>query len=105
MGSLLIAAIASAVGLFLGFVFGISWALALGFVAGVILAGIFGAYLLVVLVGSIQTAGKTSWSLLPVLPLVFATYHFAYGLGFLEGIVDFVLLRRTPQQARQQITR
>jgi len=31
---------------------------------------------------------------LPVIPVVFACYHFGYGYGFLRGVVDFVLLRR-----------
>jgi len=36
---------------------------------------------------SVITAKKTSWSYLPVLPLVFGAFHFGYGLGFLHGLV------------------
>ncbi len=43
---------------------------------------------------SLITASKNSWSLLPVLPLVFGCYHFGYGLGFLAGVWDFVILRK-----------
>ena len=31
---------------------------------------------------------------LPVIPIVFASYHVGYGYGFLRGVVDFLLLRR-----------
>ena len=43
---------------------------------------------------SIHVARKKGWDLLPLLPAVFATYHVAYGLGFLFGVVDFLILRR-----------
>lgn len=39
-----------------------------------------------------RSAGKLKF--LPLLPIVFATYHFGYGYGFLRGLLDFVLLRR-----------
>ena len=32
---------------------------------------------------------------LPVMPIVFAAYHFGYGYGFLAGLVDFVILGRS----------
>ena len=47
-----------------------------------------------VLGAALVTAAKTEWKLLPVLPPVFACYHFGYGLGFLRGILDFALLRK-----------
>ncbi len=34
---------------------------------------------------SARAAQRCGWALLPVLPLAFAVYHFAYGLGFLWG--------------------
>ena len=37
---------------------------------------------------------RDRWRFLPVLPVVFAAYHFGYGYGFLRGIIDFVLRRR-----------
>lgn len=39
-------------------------------------------------------AARQQWSLLPLLPLVFACYHFSYGYGFLRGVWDFVILQR-----------
>ncbi|MCE5262696.1 MAG: glycosyltransferase family 2 protein [Deltaproteobacteria bacterium] len=43
--------------------------------------------------------------LLPVLPAVFAAFHFGYGWGFLRGFVDFVLLRRQGRRQFSQVTR
>ena len=37
--------------------------------------------------------------------LAFATLHFAYGLGYLEGILHFNILRRSPIVRHTQITR
>ncbi|MHB1422900.1 MAG: glycosyltransferase [Gemmataceae bacterium] len=34
---------------------------------------------------------KAGWDLLPVLPLVFACYHFGYGYGFLRGLWDVLI--------------
>ena len=51
-------------------------------------------YALAALVASVAAVTKGGWRLLPVLPAVFACYHFAYGLGFLAGVWDFVVLRR-----------
>lgn len=45
------------------------------------------------------------WELLPLLPLVFAVYHFGFGLGYLRGVADFLLLRRAPAPAMILLTR
>ncbi len=42
---------------------------------------------------------------LPVLPAVFACYHFGYGYGFLRGLIDFGLARRTPAAQFSRLTR
>jgi glycosyltransferase involved in cell wall biosynthesis len=34
---------------------------------------------------ALWTARRTGWNLLPILPVVFACYHFSYGTGFLSG--------------------
>lgn len=41
------------------------------------------------LVASLVTASKFGWRHLPLLPLVFTTLHFSYGLGFLSGLWVF----------------
>ena len=64
------------------------------------------AYALVLLFASVTTAARFGWDLLPVLPLTFATYHAGYGVGFLGGIYDFVLRRRTaPRRSMAELTR
>jgi GT2 family glycosyltransferase len=54
---------------------------------------------------SCLTAARRQWKLLPLLPLVFACYHLAYGCGFLHGLWDFVLLRRGPKRTYTDLTR
>jgi succinoglycan biosynthesis protein ExoA len=46
-----------------------------------------GSYLLGNVVASMTTARKNGWQLLPLLPLCFAILHFAYGTGFLYGLI------------------
>jgi len=54
---------------------------------------------------SIVTAARAGWRYLPVLPAVFACYHFGYGIGFLLGIIHFLVLRTPPSAAFTQLTR
>ncbi len=67
-------------------------------------AYVFGAvvisYLAVLGIASVTTAARFGWDLLPILPLTFATYHVSNGIGFLQGLFDFVLRRRTAHAAR-----
>ena len=48
-------------------------------------------------------AARKEWGLLPLLPVVFATYHVSYGLGFLAGIGHFIL-RPRPRQPGELFT-
>ena len=57
------------------------------------------AYLVGVLGAALATAARTEWRFAPVLPAVFAMYHFGYGLGFLQGLIDFAILRRRAARA------
>jgi len=45
------------------------------------------------LCASLFTAARLEWAILPYLPVVFAAYHFSYGLGFLAGLIRFVCTR------------
>jgi glycosyltransferase involved in cell wall biosynthesis len=58
------------------------------FGAGMLLLLEAGIYLAVNLAASLHTAARSSLTLLPILPFVFACFHFGYGLGFLRGIWD-----------------
>ena len=51
-------------------------------------ASLFGLYALAALGASVLIAAGASWSLLPRLPLVIASYHFGYGIGSLIGWWD-----------------
>ena len=55
----------------------------------ILFALIGGIYLLANLAASILTAARRGWQTLPLLPLVYAILHTAYGLGFLTGLVRF----------------
>ncbi len=47
------------------------------------------SYLGVSLSASFWLAARKGWRYAPILPLAFATMHFAYGVGFLAGLVRF----------------
>lgn len=47
------------------------------------------AYLIFILTGSVQTALKGKPQYLALLPFIFAVLHFAYGAGFLWGLIFF----------------
>jgi len=67
--------------------------------------GLAGVYAACMLAASCLTAGGHGWRLFPVLPLVFACYHFGYGLGFLHGLWELVILRRRPNRIYTDLTR
>jgi len=54
---------------------------------------------------SIGIAAREGWRFLYALPLVFACYHFGYGIGTVRGMVDFVLLKRAPTLSYSNLTR
>jgi succinoglycan biosynthesis protein ExoA len=67
--------------------------------------GLAGTYAVCNSVASLLTAACHGWKLLPLLPLVFACYHLAYGYGFLRGVWDFFILRRPPALTYTKLTR
>jgi succinoglycan biosynthesis protein ExoA len=67
--------------------------------------GLFVLYLIFNIFASLLTAVSRGWELLPFLPAIFATFHFAYGWGFLKGLADFIVLRRQPAQSYRALTR
>jgi glycosyltransferase involved in cell wall biosynthesis len=67
--------------------------------------GLVGFYALCNLAASGLTAAQRGWGLLGLLPPVFACYHFAYGLGFLHGVLDWYVLRRAPGRTYTDLTR
>jgi succinoglycan biosynthesis protein ExoA len=80
----------------------------LGFVVSWVLwvwVAMLAAYGLAVLAASAVTAARHGWDLLGVLPAVFTCYHIGYGLGFLRGVIDFVVLRRGAGRRYTELTR
>jgi glycosyltransferase involved in cell wall biosynthesis len=71
-----------------------------------LLAALLAAYgcASVVAAMAISSTGR-HWKLAIVLPLVFATYHFGFGFGFLSGIWDFMILRKHTSRRFRRLTR
>ena len=67
--------------------------------------GLLILYLLFNIFASLLTAAHEGWELFLLLPAVFATFHFAYGWGFLKGFFDFIVLGRQPAQSYSALTR
>jgi hypothetical protein len=74
-------------------------------IAGYAWLGLVATYLVCSAFASLSVASRAGWDLLPLMPPVFACYHFGYALGFLDGIVDFIIVRRGPKKFSQKITR
>jgi succinoglycan biosynthesis protein ExoA len=75
-------------------------------VALILLAVAVGSYALALVIASVITAARYGWDLLPLLPITFASYHFGYGIGFLDGIMDFILRKRSrPRWSMAELTR
>ncbi len=53
-----------------------------------------GLYVMAAGLAAVITAARSEWSILPLLPVVFACYHLGYGFGFLAGVWDFLVLRK-----------
>jgi len=73
--------------------------------AGLAWLALAGFYALCSAIASMMAARRAGWDLLWVMPFVFGAYHFGYGVGFLLGIRDFVVLRRGPAAFSSNITR
>ena len=71
--------------------------------AGWACLGLAGAYSVCNITASFLTARRTGWKIFPLLPVVFTCYHFPYGLGFLRGIWDFVIVRHVPSHTYTEL--
>ena len=67
--------------------------------------GLVVAYITSSVAVSLGIAARSGWQFLCTLPIVFACYHFGYGIGTLRGIFDFILLKRAPAQSYSNLTR
>ncbi len=79
-----------------------------GLGGGILLAKVWAVlaalYLSVSIAASALTPRPAGGEVRPVLPLVYATYHFSYGLGFLAGAVYFLLIGRGAPEAPAAFT-
>jgi glycosyltransferase involved in cell wall biosynthesis len=70
------------------------------------LLGLAGVYTAASLACSVALCrARSRWRYLPLMPAVFATYHFGFGYGFLQGVVDFVVLRKSGRRRFAALTR
>ncbi|MDI6792498.1 MAG: glycosyltransferase family 2 protein [bacterium] len=65
---------------------------------------IFGLYLVANTAFSFHIALRKGWKLFLVLPLAYVTLHFGYGLGFLKGIWDFMILKKHLKQKIKDVS-
>lgn len=67
--------------------------------------GLVTAYAAGTALASVHAAARSEWRLLPLMPFVFACYHIGYGVGFLHGVWDLLILRRRPRLRYSALTR
>ena len=71
-----------------------------------VLVAAVGFYLLTsVTVSMVVCRHHSHWRYLPIMPLVFASYHLGYGIGFLEGLAALLARRKSTQAGFQDLTR
>ncbi len=68
-------------------------------------SSILSLYISFIATASVLTVRRTTWKFLPILPTVFFCYHVGYGLGFLEGLLDFVIFKRKSATSKTALTR
>jgi hypothetical protein len=56
-----------------------------------LLATMLAMYMLAAIAAAISSGKKHGWSVTPFLPLLFPIYHYAYGIGFVSGIVYWMM--------------
>ena len=70
----------------------------------ILLLSLASLYLAVSLFAAFLVARKNRWRLFPALPLVFATYHFSYALGFLLALAYQPMAWDRPSYLRKILT-
>lgn len=75
----------------------------LGFIPLLVASAPLALYLLLLLTFSLKTSKKVQQ--FPRLIRTFLTLHLAYGFGYLRGIVEFLILRKTPSDRQKRMSR
>jgi succinoglycan biosynthesis protein ExoA len=73
--------------------------------APTLLLALISGYGLATLVAAVRAGRRWGWHLFPIMPLIFVCFHFGYGLGFLRGVIDFIIFRRQPSERMKALTR
>lgn len=60
-------------------------------------------YLLVSILVSFQTSSKLKET--PKIIIIFPILHFSYGFGYLNGIIDFLILNKKPDKKQERLSR
>jgi succinoglycan biosynthesis protein ExoA len=66
---------------------------------------ILGSYSAFTVFASTVTAASAGWNLFLFLPVIFATFHIAYGCGFIRGFADFIIFKRKRAPSYAALTR
>jgi GT2 family glycosyltransferase len=66
---------------------------------------IFPLFFYFLLICFISIYRYTSFSTFYFVPLVYPIVHFSYGIGYLKGIVDFVVLKKSPLKMSKKLSR
>jgi glycosyltransferase involved in cell wall biosynthesis len=73
--------------------------------AGVAWLALVTAYALCSAVAAVKVGRRWGWKVLLLMPIVFACYHFGYGIGFLAGVSDFLIMPRRARAFARKTTR
>lgn len=68
-----------------------------------VLISVVSLYLFSNIIFSFSIAVKKGLKYFVALPIVFATLHFSYGIGYLKGILDFMILKKYTRKKIEDI--
>ncbi len=97
----LLAGLALLLGIVVASLNGSAWWTAASITTCALLAGL---YVVAAVGAAFLVARNNGWHFLPVLPIVFATYHLSYGAGFLLGLAYRPAGGNRPSRMRQVLT-
>jgi succinoglycan biosynthesis protein ExoA len=89
----------------LSFIATISLAAVLSPAAALLAAIAWTGYVAAISAESLRLASKHGWRLWPAIVATFPCYHFGYGIGFMHGLLDFVVLHRDARASSLKLSR
>jgi glycosyltransferase involved in cell wall biosynthesis len=74
--------------------------------AGLVLQGVLGCYAVMSVSAALVACRRPRhWRYLPVIPVLFGAHHLGFGYGYLRGLIDLFVLRRSPAASFGSLTR